>query len=887
MNESTLTCKDDRRRQAIHQQERLNGLDYLEVSDDQRSLFVYFLGSVPTNITKNNIRIEGGRRIRDIQVISVEVQSPADRTLDGYLKVVVDRSGDFSTYTFNLVAVDDRNRPIPLAGFDLRYARLQFNFKVGCPNDLDCQSALTCPPEERIEPEINYLAKDYASFRQLILDRLALTIPAWKERHIPDLGITLVELLAYVGDYLSYYQDAVGTEAYLDIARQRISVRRHVRLVDYVMHEGCNSRTWVWIEIETDSIQKISPSEIFFITSYPGAPNKGTILNREEDLRNVPFDRYEVFEPITTKEIELNPAHNEIHFYTWGDRQCCLPKGSTQATLSERWQNLPVQSEDDDGSEDPNLSATAQPQPKLSLTPGDILIFEEVKGAKTGNQADADPSHRHAVRLTNVKIATDALYLDPIHNSPTPIVEIEWAHEDALPFSLCISALGAAPGCCLIENISVARGNVILVDRGRTIDPEDLKTVVGKDSIALCEGQGKPTESVTVPKPFRPKLKYAPLTFSQPLSPQDLAEIPASKLLAQDPRQALPQITKLIGFPPVENNQFPPEREEWKWIPTSDLLSSYSQDPHFVVEMDDEGSAHLRFGDGELGKQPKIATQFFATYRVGNGTVGNIGADAIAHIVYRHERLSGVKLTPHNPFPAKGGTEPETLAEVKLFAPTAFRKKLQRAITSQDYADIVMRDFPTQVQRAAATLRWTGSWYELLVAIDPRNTDVASPQLLAEIDRHLYLYRRIGHDLMVKSAVYVPLAIAMHICVLPDYLRGHVKAALMDAFSNRRLANGQLGFFHPDNLTFGTGIYLSQLVAAAQAIPGVMSVKVTRLKRLASVANPASIPTVADAASVEILNGVLPLGGLEIARLDNDPSFPEHGVLKFEIGGGR
>ena len=102
---------------------------------------------------------------------------------------------------------------------------------------------------QRTQPEINYLAKDYASFRQLILDRLALVMPRWQETHVPDLGIALVELLAYVGDYLSYYQDAVATEAYLGTARQRISVRRHVRLVDYAMHEGCNARAWVTVEL--------------------------------------------------------------------------------------------------------------------------------------------------------------------------------------------------------------------------------------------------------------------------------------------------------------------------------------------------------------------------------------------------------------------------------------------------------------------------------------------------------------------------------------------------------------------------------------------------------------------------------------------------------------
>ena len=95
-----------------------------------------------------------------------------------------------------------------------------------------------CPPEDRAEPEINYLAKDYASFQQLILDRLALIMPGWTERHAPDLWLALIEILAYVGDYLSYYQDAVATEAYLATARRRVSVRRHARLVDYPAARG-------------------------------------------------------------------------------------------------------------------------------------------------------------------------------------------------------------------------------------------------------------------------------------------------------------------------------------------------------------------------------------------------------------------------------------------------------------------------------------------------------------------------------------------------------------------------------------------------------------------------------------------------------------------------
>ena len=84
---------------------------------------------------------------------------------------------------------------------------------------------------------------------------------------MPDIGIALVELLAYVGDYLSYYPDAVATEAYLDTARERISVRRHVRLVDYFLHEGCNARAWVSIRPDNNTEHiELDLSDCYFIT---------------------------------------------------------------------------------------------------------------------------------------------------------------------------------------------------------------------------------------------------------------------------------------------------------------------------------------------------------------------------------------------------------------------------------------------------------------------------------------------------------------------------------------------------------------------------------------------------------------------------------------------
>lgn len=854
---NTLICLSEQRREAVRQHTQLNGLDYLEVGPDQRTLTVYFLGKAPVSLDPSNVIIEGGRRIRSIRVDKVTVNRSMMAELDDTMEVVTDKAGDFSTYTLRVVMRDEHGHEQRHPSFDPRYDRVEFSFKVDCPSDLDCQQVTVCPPEPRDEPVINYLAKDYDSFRQLILDRLAVVMPEWRERHVPDLGIALVEVLAYAGDHLSYYQDAVATEAYLDTARQRISVRRHTRLVDYVLHEGCNARTWVCVA--TDSVVTLEPRDVYFITQLDSLGQ--VVVVKDEDLGKLPAGGYEIFEPMTEADITLYPGQHHIKFYTWGDQECCLPRGATAVTLLGQWIEAPSEppacEPEQQAPADQAAPLAALPaNPQLHLQLGDVLIFEEIIGPKTGNAADADPKHRHAMRITGITRVNDPLAPE------LALTEITWAADDALPFPLCLSALGPPPTCEVIENISIARGNLILVDHGLSIT-EDLEPVLVKETIETCDCHGNVADTVIVPECYRPVLKEAPLTFGAALVPGTAA----ARMLVQDVRQALPQVTKLTGTAPYNVVS--------EWTVQQDLLASRNPDRHFMVEMDNDRRAHLRFGDDELGQRPDAGTAFRAVYRVGNGPGGNVGAGAIAHLVTRMHTLSGGVISLRNPLPARGGTTPEPMAEAKLFAPHAFRQRLERAITAEDYAAIVLREFGNRVQRAAATLRWNGSWYEMLVAIDPLGQEEADPALLEDITGRLHRYRRIGHNLVVQSARRVPLDIALMVCVLPSYLRGHVKAALLEVLSNKRLADGRLGMFHPDNVSFGADIYLSVLVAAAQAVVGVESVQVTTLQRLYEPTNS------------EIETGVLSLGPLEIARLDNDPSFPENGRLRLDMRGGR
>jgi hypothetical protein len=143
-----------------------------------------------------------------------------------------------------------------------------------------------------------------------------------------------------------------------------------------------------------------------------------------------------------------------------------------------------------------------------------------------------------------------------------------------------------------------------------------------------------------------------------------------------------------------------------------------------------------------------------------------------------------------------------------------------------------------------------------------------------EMAGFLERYRLAGYDVEIAGAVYVPLDMAMMVCVKPGYFRANVKEALLDAFSNREFPDGRRGFFHPDNFTFGQPVYLSALYETAMSVAGVASVEVTRFQRWGKLANH------------ELDHAVLTPGEFEIARLDNDRNFPENGKLEFTMGGG-
>ncbi|MFF5477921.1 putative baseplate assembly protein [Streptomyces sp. NPDC012935] len=1021
---------------------QLNGIDAVEVGDDGLLLTVTFLGKAPHGLGPENVRVDGGRRVTGITAVDVSVEREEDPELDDRLYVTLDRAGDTSRYRLSLVETDPYGRPgtDPYRGFDQRYHSATFAFRPDCPTPFDCEEEEQPAPDFPSAPVVDYTARDYDTIRKLLLDRLALTTPDWVERSPADLGVTLVELLAYTGDQISYQQDAVATEAYLDTARRRVSVRRHVRLIDYAMHDGCAARAYVAVETAAD--HTLAPGTYRFAsvdvrTLDPhDRPEPGTVID-ESDLGDLDErGSVEVFEPVVTADpLELRAAHNAIRLWSWGGEVCTLSKGATSATLRDEWV-------------DPETCR----ERRLDLRPGDVLVLEEVKGPRTGTPGDADPSHRQAVRLTSVTPAVDRI-------EDQPVLEVTWAAADALRFPLCLTTRGGRD-CLPVDDVTIARGNVVLVDHGRTLhglpetftvpqapaevapcdppafgchdrdegnaparlinslttrtesgdalsadDIRELFEVVGEPATNRAglglERAGQRHERVVpgtayaqaaalrtllaqsvypgIRPRFRPVLGRAPVAqtvpFPEPatvaagqaeriaaipgrvrqrlvelwrsardrdgLSEQEIDELTvifglkilehielhrhpvralrellyrsdelldakvrrvevltararagtvldghiaweiahswgpayatglhpdetvlrgsATDALAQDPRHALPAVR-------VHEGGYGDGGAVWQ--PRRDLLAGGPRDRHFVGELEDDGRLGLRFGDGRHGARPTPGSRLALHYRLGGGKAGNVGAEAINHLVVQADCEPPPAAVVRNPLPAVGGTEPEPVEQVRQLAPLDLRRTRLRAITAEDYAALAAA-LPG-VQRAAAELRWTGSVQEAHVAVDAYGTGAPSAELLTSVAQALEPYRRIGHDVVVGAARPVPLDIELTVCAQPGHQHGQILAELY-----RVLGRGVRGFFHPDALTFGEPVRLSRLVAVAAAVPGVESVQVTRLQRLFE----------PDRGEKE--DGVLRLGPLEIATCDNDPDRPENGRLAISLGGAR
>jgi len=227
--------------------------------------------------------------------------------------------------------------------------------------------------------------------------------------------------------------------------------------------------------------------------------------------------------------------------------------------------------------------------------------------------------------------------------------------------------------------------------------------------------------------------------------------------------------------------------------------------------------------------------------------------------------LAGV-LQVRNPLPASGGAAPETGQEVRARAPQAYQVQA-RGVTPGDW--VALTEALPQVRRAAAEAGWEGTGPQDRVWVQRQQGFTEDEPFLEMIRARLEPCRPAGRGLRVLPPRYVGIDVGVQVQLEQETLRSAAEQALRDA-----LGSGPHGVFSPTAFTFGQSVWLSQVVAAASAVAGVVWVNPVRFARWD--------PFGADAAVAE----ELPMAAHEVARMRDDPHAPWNGSLSLELKGG-
>jgi Baseplate J-like protein len=834
-----MTAPD--RLDALLAQSAITGIDFVAVSATQTELDVYFHVPPPAQLvatlTSDDVRIAGAAPgVADVPVAAIAwatTPAPDNRPI---LRVTVASPGGWEPY--ELALSDPRIDPF--------YARADVDFKATCLSDLDCATPEhVCPTEEQADVVVDTSARDFWSFRRALFDFASQRYPHWQDRLEADVGVMLVEVYAALADELAYSQDRFAREGWLETATQRRSVRRLARLVDYPMHDGRGATGWLEVTVETGAIATLLRGDRVYaetdvVVSDDGRPRL--------DANGAPIHKRLPFEIGLGLHDDGLPFHlvasvNSISAHVWDETEICLPAGSTELTITG-WHASELALND---------TPPAPPDdPSNTPPPGRWVLL------RTDPTDPSLPARRHLVRLVSVEEDTDPL--GAALGIASKITRVRWEEAQATPFDMDLMSL-------------TLRGNLVPITAGRT---ETAHFSIGPNThdVARAIERRGPNGSIAY-------------LFTLPDADDD-----GLVWHGRSPESATPELlvheAKLNGVWTLG--------DEWNW--RRSLLgteSSKPEDRHVTLDDGTWGPAvtyrrisgdvvhedylradgvTLRFGDGEFGRLPprgdaNTGERFFeVTYRLGNGAVYNVPADAITGF----DALPSVTAVS-NPLPTSGGVEPESLADVKKRAPEAFRALTYRAVRPEDYAEAAER--LTWVQRAGATFRWTGSWLTAFVTADPRDASsldaVQRQKLEAQIDR----FRQAGREAHALDPRYADLDVEVKVCVAPHAYREHVRVAVEEALlAGPRSARRARAFFHPDRFTFGTPLDRSALEARIQAVPGVRAVESVRLRRRGRF-DWKPFNTLAWTPATD-----------EVIRVDGDPTHPTRGSLLILMEGG-
>jgi len=257
------------------------------------------------------------------------------------------------------------------------------------------------------------------------------------------------------------------------------------------------------------------------------------------------------------------------------------------------------------------------------------------------------------------------------------------------------------------------------------------------------------------------------------------------------------------------------------WRERATMFGAAPTERAYTLATDEQGRTLVGFGDGTRGARlPSGPNNVRASYRKGLGAAGNVAADKLTQLMSRPLGLKGVS----NPREAEGGTDPEDARAARRSMPLGTRT-LGRAVSVLDYEDFA-RAFSGIAKAQARVLQLP---HGAIVAITIAAPGGAALTTESTVWAHLLGALKGGGDphvsVQLLSASLVAFKLGLKVKPDPDYeskaVLAAVEAALRAAFSF-------------DARELAAPVQQSEVIAIAQAVPGVVAVDITRLYRAAT-----------------------------------------------------
>ena len=289
---------------------------------------------------------------------------------------------------------------------------------------------------------------------------------------------------------------------------------------------------------------------------------------------------------------------------------------------------------------------------------------------------------------------------------------------------------------------------------------------------------------------------------AQPFQRFELKQVPLTYRVAANESGAASELTLRIG--------------EIAWHERPTLYGAAATDHAFALDVDEQGRNLVKFGDGASGARlPSGLNNVRATYRKGIGIAGNVRAETLSQLLSRPLGLKGVS----NPLAAEGGNDPEPADAARRSIPLGART-LGRVVSVLDYEDFA-RAFTGIAKAQAQVLQLSrGKTVAITIAGPPGSpVNSASPvwvNLLAAL--------KAGGDPHVAVVLlpYQPgtFRIGLKIKRDPDFEAKTVLAAVDAALR---------AHFAFDARELGQAVQQSDVIAAAQSVPGVIAIDLVQL----------------------------------------------------------